>query len=70
MKGFVMVLGAVALIGGLACAAMMWMRGRNGDDEEWEDDYNPELARMQSMRNGVDGSAMSAEQAPTEAMQH
>lgn len=70
MKGFLMVMGAVALIGGLACAAVMWMRGRNSDDEQWEDDYNPDLARMESMRTGADGSAMSTEQPPQEAMQH
>ena len=74
MKGFLMVLGALALIGGLGCAAYMWMRGRGGDDEQWEDDYNPDLARMENMstnmRNGMDGSAMTAENPPTEAMQH
>jgi hypothetical protein len=69
MKGFLMVLGALALIGGLGCVAFMWMRGRGGDDEEWEDEYNPDAAHMHNMSMGRDGTAMTAGNTHSEAMQ-
>jgi hypothetical protein len=70
MKALFKIFAAMALLAGIGGAATTWMRNRNNDDDQWEDDYNPDLAGMQRMSGAMDGSAMTAENPPTEAMQH